>query len=70
MGYEVQEFAWEGLKLPGVVTDLTQARSSEDNLRNLYKRWAEFMEAESWEELATWRCTERTEQGNGQGTSS
>jgi len=24
-------------------------------LRNLYRRWAEFMEAESWDELATWR---------------
>jgi hypothetical protein len=21
----------------------------------LYRRWAEFMEADSWEELATWR---------------
>ncbi len=38
-----------------MVTDLTDVRSSEDNLRNLYKRWAEFMDAESWDELATWR---------------
>jgi len=62
MGFEVHDFEWDGLRLPGVVTDLTQARSSEDNLRNLYRRWAEFMEAESWEELTTWRrpaCAQR-----------
>ena len=35
--------------------DITEAKSSEHNLRNLYRRWAEFMEAESWDELATWR---------------
>jgi len=38
-----------------VVTDITESKSSEDNLRNLYKRWAEFMDASSWDELATWR---------------
>jgi len=37
------------------VMDITEAKSSEHNLRNLYRRWAEFMEAESWDELATWR---------------
>jgi len=36
---------------------LTEIKSSEDNLRNLYKRWAEFMDADSWDELATWRNT-------------
>ena len=35
--------------------DITEAKSSEHNLRNLYRRWAEFMEAESWDELASWR---------------
>jgi hypothetical protein len=40
---------------PGVVMDLTGAKSSEHNLRNFYKRWSEFMGANSWEELATWR---------------
>ena len=69
MGFEVRDFTWDGLQLPGVVTDLTQARSSEDNLRNLYKRWAEFMEAESWEELTTWRRPVPAARGNGQGTS-
>jgi hypothetical protein len=24
-------------------------------MRNLYRRWAQFMEADSWAELATWR---------------
>jgi hypothetical protein len=35
--------------------DITETKSSEHNLRNLYRRWTEFMEAESWDELATWR---------------
>ena len=58
MGFEVQNFAWDGLQLPGVVMDITEAKSSEHNLRNLYRRWAAFMEAESWDELATWRHSE------------
>jgi hypothetical protein len=24
-------------------------------MRNLYRRWAQFMEADSWDELASWR---------------
>jgi len=24
-------------------------------MRNLYRRWAEFMEAADWDELMTWR---------------
>ena len=55
LGYESSDFVCDGLPIPGMVTDLTDVRSSEDNLRNLYKRWAEFMDAESWDELATWR---------------
>ena len=55
LGYEQAEFELDGLKFPGMVTDITEAKSSEDNLRNLYKRWAEFMDAESWNDLATWR---------------
>jgi hypothetical protein len=35
--------------------DLTEAKSSEHNLRNLYRRWAQFMEAGSWDELMSWR---------------
>jgi len=43
------------------VMDITEAKSSEHNLRNLYRRWAEFMEAESWDELATWRVARAAE---------
>ncbi len=55
MGHEIENFEWDGLRLPGWVMDLSEAKSSEHNLRNLYRRWAEFMEAESWNALATWR---------------
>jgi len=55
MGHEVEDYEWDGLRLPGWVMDLTEAKSSEHNLRNLYRRWAQFMEAESWADLAIWR---------------
>jgi phenylpropionate dioxygenase-like ring-hydroxylating dioxygenase large terminal subunit len=55
MGYEVEHYEFEGFRVPGTVIDITEAKSSEHNLRNLYRRWAEFMEADSWEALATWR---------------
>jgi hypothetical protein len=55
IGHEIEDFKWNGLRLPGWVIDLTKAKSSEHNLRNLYRRWTEFMEADSWEGLATWR---------------
>jgi phenylpropionate dioxygenase-like ring-hydroxylating dioxygenase large terminal subunit len=67
IGYEVQDFTWDGLHLPGVVMDITEAKSSEHNLRNLYRRWAEFMEAESWEALTTWRQPAHAASRNGQG---
>ncbi len=35
--------------------DITKAQSSEEPMRNLYRRWAQFMEADSWADLATWR---------------
>ena len=38
-----------------MVIDITEAKSSEHTLRNLYRRWAQFMEAPSWRELASWR---------------
>jgi hypothetical protein len=60
LGCEQANFAYQGLTFPGVVTDLTEAKSSEDNLRNFYKRWAEFMDAESWDALATWRNGQET----------
>jgi phenylpropionate dioxygenase-like ring-hydroxylating dioxygenase large terminal subunit len=55
IGYEQADFEVDGLKFPGLVTDLSEAKSSEDNLRNLYRRWADFMDADSWETLANWR---------------
>ena len=55
MGYERADFEVDGLKFPGLVTDLSEAKSSEDNLRNLYRRWADFMDADSWDVLANWR---------------
>ena len=55
LGDERSDFEYDGIKFPGLVTDLTESKSSEDNLRNLYRRWAEFMDADSWDELATWR---------------
>jgi hypothetical protein len=64
----VQDFTCEGLHLPGVVMDITEAKSSEHNLRNLYRRWAEFMDAKNWEALATWRRPARARRRNGQGT--
>ena len=41
--------------MPGRVIDLTKAQASEEPMRNLYRRWAQFMEADSWDELMTWR---------------
>ena len=55
LGTEVENYEWQGFRVPGTVCDLTQAKSSEHNLRNLYRRWAEFMEARSWDELMSWR---------------
>jgi len=55
LGHEIAHYEWDGLSLPGWVMDLTEAKSSEHNLRNLYRRWAQFMEAESWDELMSWR---------------
>jgi hypothetical protein len=52
LGRAVENFEWEGLSIPGRVIDITQAQASEEPMRNLYRRWAEFMEAESWDELA------------------
>ena len=55
LGTAVENFEWEGLRMPGRVIDITKAQSSEEPMRNLYRRWAQFMEADSWDDLATWR---------------
>ena len=54
-GCAVENWEWDGLRMPGRVIEITQAQSSEEPMRNLYRRWAQFMEADSWDELATWR---------------
>ena len=58
LGFETERYEWQGLHIPGAVMDITEAKSSEHNLRNLYRRWAEFMEADNWDALATWRRAE------------
>ncbi len=60
MGCAVEDYEWDGLRIPGRVIDITQAQSSEEPMRNLYRRWVQFMEAESWAELATWRYSDST----------
>jgi phenylpropionate dioxygenase-like ring-hydroxylating dioxygenase large terminal subunit len=55
LGREVENYEWDGLRFPGMVMDVTETKSSEHNLRNFYRRWAQFMDAEGWEDLATWR---------------
>jgi phenylpropionate dioxygenase-like ring-hydroxylating dioxygenase large terminal subunit len=55
LGAAVENFEWDGLAIPGRVIDITEAQASEEPMRNLYGRWTQFMEAESWDELASWR---------------
>jgi hypothetical protein len=58
LGTAIENFEWDGLRIPGRVIDITKAQSSEEPMRNLYRRWAQFMEADSWDELAIWRHAE------------
>jgi phenylpropionate dioxygenase-like ring-hydroxylating dioxygenase large terminal subunit len=60
IGTAVGDYEYQGLRVPGHVVDITEAQSSEEPMRNLYRRWAEFMEAESWDQLATWRREARS----------
>ncbi len=55
VGVETREFEDHGLKVPGAVLDVTEAKASEQNQRAFYGRWAECMAARSWDELASWR---------------
>jgi phenylpropionate dioxygenase-like ring-hydroxylating dioxygenase large terminal subunit len=55
LGTEVDDYECDGLRIPGWIIDITEAKSSEHNLRNLYRRWSQFMEADNWEALMSWR---------------
>ncbi len=58
-GTAVADYEYQGLRVAGEVIDLTEVQSSEQPMRNFYRRWAEFMEADDWSQLATWRSGER-----------
>jgi hypothetical protein len=51
LGREMTAFEDHGLKLPGLISDVTQATASEQNQRAFYRRWRQFMEAKGWDEL-------------------
>jgi hypothetical protein len=51
----VRDYEFQGMRIPGEVIDITEVQSSEQPMRNFYRRWAEFMEADDWSQLATWR---------------
>ena len=55
LGTAVRDYEFQGLRMPGEVIDITEVQSCEQPMRNLYRRWAEFMEADGWDQLATWR---------------
>ena len=58
-GTAVTDYEYQGLRVPGEVIDITEVQSSEQPARNFYRRWAEFMEAKDWGDLATWRRNDR-----------
>ena len=53
LGRATSGFEDHGLKLPGVINDVTEANASEHNQRGFYTRWRQLMEAGSWGEIAT-----------------
>jgi len=55
LGHAVEDYEFEGFRMPGRVIDITSIQASEEPMRNLYGRWAQFMEADSWDELMSWR---------------
>ncbi len=55
LGHGTPTYENAGLKLPGLVLDTTEARAAEQNQRGFYRRWAEFMDADGWDNLVTWR---------------
>ena len=55
MGLGNPNFEDNARKLPGSTLDTPGVTAAADPARAFYGRWAEFMEADSWDELATWR---------------
>ena len=55
MGHEAPPFDTNGLEMPGQIRNVTAAKAAEQNQRGFYSRWAEFLTAKDWDELATWR---------------
>jgi phenylpropionate dioxygenase-like ring-hydroxylating dioxygenase large terminal subunit len=53
LGRETASFEDHGLRLPGQISDVTQATASEQNQRAFYRRWRQLMEAQDWGALAT-----------------
>jgi len=52
LGRATTAFEDHGLRLPGMIADVTEANASENNQRGFYHRWRQFMEASSWADLA------------------
>jgi hypothetical protein len=48
LGRATRSFEDHGLRLPGTITDVTDATASENNQRGFYTRWRQLMEADSW----------------------
>ena len=55
LGHAIEDYEFEGFRMPGRVIDITTAQSSEEPMRNFYGRWAQFMEADGWDALMPWR---------------
>ena len=55
LGHGTPAYENDGLKLPGLILDTTEARAAEQNQRGFYRRWAEFMDADGWGSLANWQ---------------
>ncbi|MSQ71257.1 MAG: aromatic ring-hydroxylating dioxygenase subunit alpha [Betaproteobacteria bacterium] len=51
LGRGIRNPEYDGLTLPGVVVDLDQDQSSEQNMRGFYGRWADYMDADDWSAL-------------------
>jgi len=51
LGRATDAFEDHGLRLPGRISDVTEANASENNQRGFYTRWQQFMEAKTWADL-------------------